>query len=201
MKHLTIILTMFIAFIVFSGFWSFSDEKKKSRILIAQEKFIKKQARIKVNNETLELLYKYAPKVKGELLKSYGYATFTNLGATVIFISYEKGQGIAHNNRNGINTYMKMHSGGLGLGMGGQDFRTVFLFATQESYNKFINSGWEANAKADASAKYDTKGASLNHAITVAKDVKLYKFSKDGLLLQVMIMGTKYYKDEELNRY
>jgi len=200
MKHLKVILSLFIVFIMFSGSW-WGDDKKKSRIVVNQEKFIAKQKRMKVNNETLELLYKHAPEVKGKLLRSYGYATFTNFGATMVFISYENGQGMAHNNRSGINTYMNMQSGGLGIGMGGQEFRTVFLFATQQAYNQFINSGWEANAKADAAAQYDEDGGSLNAAITVAKGVKLYKFSKDGLMLQATIMGTKYYKDEELNRY
>ena len=200
MKHFKIILLMFIFSSILYGSW-WGDDKKKSRIEINQEKFITKQKRIKVNNETLELLYKYVPDAKTKLLNSYGYATFANFGATMVFISYENGQGMAHNNRSGINTYMSMHSGGLGIGMGGQEFRTVFLFATKEAYDKFINSGWEANAKADATAKYDEDGASTNAALTVAKDMTLYKFSKDGLMLQATVMGTKYYKDEELNKY
>jgi len=200
MKHLKVILSLFIVFIMFSGSW-WGDDKKKSRIIINQEKFIAKQAIIRTNNETLELLYKYVPKAKSELLKSYGYATFTNIGATILIISYENGQGMAHSNRNGINTYMKMQSGGLGLGLGGKDFKTVFLFENKEAYNNFINSGWEANAQADAAAKYNETGGASNAAITVAKGVKLYKFTQDGLLIQATIMGTKYYKDEELNRY
>ena len=200
MKHFKIILILFILSSVLYGSW-WGDDKKKSRIVVNQEKFIAKQKRIKVNNETLKLLYKHVPDIKTKLLKSYGYATFANFGATMVFVSYENGQGMAHDNRSGINTYMKMQSGGLGIGMGTQEFRTLFLFATKKAYNKFINSGWEANAKADATAKYDEDGGSTNAAITVAKDVTLYKFSKDGLLLQATVMGTKYYKDEELNRY
>jgi len=200
MKYLKIIFSMLIVFVMFSGSW-WGDDKKKSRIIVNQEKFIEKQKRIRVNNETLALLYAHVPKAKTKLLKSYGYATFTNIGATVVFLSYENGQGLAHNNRTGINTYMNMQSGGLGIGLGGQEFRTVFLFQTQQAYNKFINSGWEANAKADAAAQYNEGGGSANSAITIAKDVKLYKFSKDGLLLQAAIMGTKYIKDEKLNKY
>ena len=200
MKHFKIILSMFIVFIMFSGSW-WGDDKKRSRIVVNQEKFIAKQKRIKVNNETLALLYAHVPAAKAQLLKSYGYATFTNFGATMLFVSYENGEGMAHNNRSGVNVYMNMQSGGLGIGMGGQDFRTVFLFETQQAFTKFVNSGWEANAKADATAKYDEDGGSANTAITIASGVRLYKFSKDGLIIQATIMGTKYYKDEKLNSY
>jgi lipid-binding SYLF domain-containing protein len=201
MQHLKLVLGLFIVFIMFSGFWGFGEEKKKSRILQNQERFIKRFERIKVNRETLELLYKHVPEAKSELLKSYGYATFTNIGATVVFVSYENGQGMAHNNRSGRNYYMNMHSGGLGIGMGGQEFRTVFLFENKKVFDEFVNSGWEANAKADAAAKYDGEGGSVDAAITVKEGVKLYKFSKDGLLLQATVMGTKYYLDEDLNKY
>lgn len=200
MKHLKIIFSLLIAFIMFSGFWGIAEEKK-SRMKVNQEKFIEKQSRIKVNNETLNMLYAHEPKIKTELLKSYGYATFANFGATMVFLSYENGQGLAHSNRTGVNVYMNMQSGGLGIGMGTQEFRSVFLFATKAAYDKFVNSGWEANAKADAAAKYDEDGGAVGGAITVAKDVRLYKFSKDGVMLQATVMGTKYYKDDKLNKY
>jgi len=200
MKHLKIILSMLIVFIMFSGSW-WGDEKRKSRLVLNQEKFTEKHKRIKTNNTTLELLYKYAPKARTELLRSYGYATFSNIGATLLLVSYENGKGMAHNNRNGINTYMNMQSGGVGLGLGGKEFLTVFIFDNQAVYNDFINSGWEANAQADASAQYDENGGSSSGAITVSKGVRLYKFTQDGLLIQATIMGSKYSKDEDLNRY
>jgi len=199
MKHLKIILSLFILFMTFSGF--FWEEKRKSRIELNQDKFIEKQKRIQTNNKTLELLYDYVPIAKTKLLRSYGYATFKNIGATVLLISYENGQGMAHNNRNGVNTYMNMHSGGVGLGLGGKDFYTVFLFKNKRAYNDFINSGWEANAQADAAAKYDENGMANNGAITIGDGIVVYKFTQDGLLLQATIMGTKYYADEELNKY
>ena len=194
MKHLKIIIALSIALIMFSGFW---DSKTKKEL--KKEKFIERQSRIKTNFDTLELLYKYAPQSKQELLKSYGYATFSSTGVTLILLSYEGGEGLAHNNRNGRNTYMKMQSGGLGVGLGGKDFRAVFLFENKQVYKKFINSGWEANAQADATAKYDEKGGTANGAITIAKGVTLYKLTQDGLLLQATFQGTKYYKDKDLN--
>lgn len=194
MKHLKIILALTLAVLMFSGFW---DDKTKKEL--KKEKFIERQSRIKTNNETLQLLYKYAPDVKKKLLRSYGYATFTNTGVTVVFISGESGEGLAHNNRNGQNIYMNMASGGIGLGLGAKDFRSIFLFADKKAFYNFTNSGWESNAQSDAAAKYDKKGGAHNGAITIARGVTLYKLTQNGLLLQATVQGTKYYKDEDLN--
>jgi hypothetical protein len=194
MKNLKIIIALSIALIMFSGFW---DNKTKREL--RKERFIEQQSRIRMNNETLQLLYKYAPEAKRELLKSYGYATFSSTGVTVVFLSFEGGHGLAHNNRNGRNTYMNMKSGGLGLGLGAKDFKIVFLFENKKVYDRFIKSGWEANAQVDATAKYKEKGGTANGAITVSKGVRLYKITQDGLLLQATLQGTKYSKDEDLN--
>jgi len=195
MKHIKIIIALSIALIMFSGFW---DDKTKREI--RQEKFIQKQSRIKINNEALTLLYRYAPEAKTKLLKSYGYATFTNTGVTVIFISGESGEGLAHNNRNGQNIYMNMASGGLGLGLGAKDFISVFLFEDKKAFYSFVNSGWESNAQSDAAAKYNETGEAHNGAVTVGRGITLYKLTQNGLLLQATVQGTKYYKDKDLNR-
>ena len=165
-----------------------SEEYKKERI-----------ERIKTSNETLQLLYKYAPEARGMLLRSYGYATFTNVGINLILLSAEGGKGLAHNNKTGVKTYMNMASGGVGLGLGVKDFRAVFLFENKKAYDTFVNSGWEANAQADAAAKLEDKGGSINAAITVAPGVRLYKLTQNGLALQATIQGTKYWKDNDLN--
>jgi lipid-binding SYLF domain-containing protein len=101
--------------------------------------------------------------------------------------------------KNGYTTYMRMISGGVGIGLGVKDFRGVFVFATDDKFKQFINSGWEANAQADAAAKAGDKGGAFTGAITVAPGVTLYQLTKNGLALQATIHGTKYYKNDELN--
>lgn len=194
MKNIKLFLSLFLVILMFSGFWS-DKTKKEQREEIQQERML----RIKTNHETLELLYKYAPESKNEVLKSYGYATFSNVGVNLILFSAEGGKGLAHNNRTGVNTYMNMASGGLGLGLGAKDFRAVFLFENKKAYENFINSGWEANAQADAAAKYEESGGSLGGAVTVAPGVTLYKLTQNGLALQATLQGTKYWRDEDLN--
>lgn len=194
MKHLKLILGLLLVVIMFSGFW---DGKSKKEI--RKENREARKERIQTNNETLNLLYKYAPEARNMILKSYGYATFANFGVNVILFSAEGGKGLAHNNRTGKNTYMNMASGGIGLGLGVKDFRAVFLFRDKKAFDSFVNSGWEANAQADAAAKAGKSGGAVNAAITVAPGVRLYKLTQNGLAIQATIQGTKYWKDPDLN--
>ncbi|HUH42403.1 MAG TPA: hypothetical protein VLZ29_04760 [Sulfurimonas sp.] len=196
MKHLKLVLALLLILIVFSGFWSGKSKKE-----IKEDNRIERVERIKTNNETLQLLYKYAPEAKEILFRSYGYATFSNVGVNLVLLSAEGGKGLAHSNATGINTYMNMGSGGLGLGLGVKDFRAVFLFENKKVYDRFVNSGWEANAQVDAAAKYEETGGSINAAETVAPGVRLYKLTQTGLVLQATVQGTKYWKDKELNKY
>jgi len=195
MKHLKLIIALLLISLLFSGFWS-----GKSKREIREENRLERVNRIVASNQTMQLLYKYAPEARQMVLRSYGYATFSNVGVNLVLFSAEGGKGMAHNNRTGINTYMNMASGGLGLGIGVKDFRAVFLFENKRAYDTFVNSGWEANAQADAAAKYEESGGSINAAITVAPGVRLYKLTQNGLALQATIQGTKYWKDTELNK-
>lgn len=153
----------------------------------------------KMRRETLARLYKLHPGAQGAVQKAAGYAVFSNVGINLILLSAAGGSGVARNNKTGKDTYMKMVSGGLGFGLGVKDFRGVFVFATTDKLESFINSGWEASAQADAAAKAGDKGGALAGAVTVAPGVTLYQITENGLALQATIQGTKYFKDDDLN--
>lgn len=195
MQHFKLIFTLAFVVLLFSGFWSGKSKKE-----IKEENQKERVERIKTNHETLQLLYKYAPEAKNMIYLSYGYATFSNVGVNLVLFSAEGGKGMAHNNKTGINSYMNMASGGVGFGLGVKDFRAVFIFENKKAYDTFVNSGWEANAQADVAAKYEENGGAINAAETVAPGVRLYKLTQTGLALQATIQGTKYWKDEELNK-
>ena len=186
MKYIKIVVAL-VAIFMLNGFWS--GDSKTSLI----------QERKADSSKILKLLYKYAPESKNMIHNSYGYATFSNLGVNFIVLSAEGGTGLAHNNKTGKNTYMNMGSGGVGLGLGVKDFRAIFLFENKKVFDSFVNSGWEANAQADAAAKLGKEGGALNAAITVAPGIRLYKLTQNGLAIQITIQGTKYWQDGDLN--
>ena len=187
MIKIKLILALLLAVLMFSGFWSGKDNQTL------------KKEREEANKETLWLLYKYAPEAQEMVSKSYGFATFANVGVNLLILSAEGGKGLAKVNGSGKTTYMNMASGGVGFGLGVKDFRIVFLFETKEAFDYFVDHGWEANAQADAAAKVRGDGGALNAAVTVAPGIRIYKLTQNGLALQATIQGTKYWADGDLN--
>ncbi len=159
----------------------------------------KRQAVLQMRSETLAKLYQLEPYAKTRIGKAAGYAVFSNVGVNLILLSAASGYGVVENKSTGKRTYMKMASGGIGIGLGVKDFRGVFVFTSRDALERFINSGWDASAQADAAAKAGDKGAAWAGAVDVAPGVKLYQITENGLALQATIQGTKYWKADDLN--
>lgn len=150
-------------------------------------------------NKALSDLYAKNPAAKAEIAKAAGYAVFSDFGIKVMWLGGAGGSGIAVNNATKQETFMKMVEFQPGLGLGAAKFRLVFVFATQEAFNNFVTSGWEAGANAMASAKTKTEGGALAGAVTVSKDVKMFQLNDEGAIVGVSLTAAKYYKDKELN--
>jgi len=95
---------------------------------------------------------------------------------------------------------MKMASAGAGLGMGVKGYVVVFVFENDQALAQFLDSGWSGSAQADAAAKAGEKGRAYSGAAEVARGVWVYQITKSGLALQLTLQGTKYYKDDKLNK-
>lgn len=159
----------------------------------------KKREVLKMRSETLAELYKMLPHAAGEIRKAAGYAVFSNVGINLVLLSVAGGSGVAHDNRTGRDIYMKMVSGGVGIGLGVKDFRGIFVFSNSKAFRQFVDTGWEADVQGDAAAKAGKEGGALAGAITVAPGVDLYQLTETGLALQATIQGTKYFRDDDLN--
>jgi lipid-binding SYLF domain-containing protein len=189
MKKILTFLSLIIMFVFLTGFFGAKGDKPEE----------KRQTIQKMRTETLADLYKYAPRAKDEIGKAVGYAVFSNTGINLFVVSTANGWGVAHNNKTGKDTYMKMFSGGVGIGMGVKDFRGIFIFSTETTLKHFIDEGWQGGAQADAAVKAEDKGGAIATAIDVAPGIKLYQLTKSGLALQATVQGTKYWKDDDLN--
>jgi len=95
---------------------------------------------------------------------------------------------------------MKMLSAGAGLGVGVKDYRVVFVFETPQAFSQFLNSGWDASGQADAAAKAKDSGGAYSGAASVAPGTWVYQITKNGLALQLTLQGTKYSKNDDLNK-
>ncbi|MDI1319263.1 MAG: hypothetical protein PSW75_03590 [bacterium] len=143
-------------------------------------------------------LYKEKPELKARIKKAAGYAAFTNVGVNLLIASFAGGKGVVVDAK-GRETFMKMGSAGIGLGLGVKDFRGVFVFHDKAKLESFIAKGWDFSGQADATAKSDQKGGQLAGAGNITEGVELYQFTKNGLALQATLQGTKYWKDKDLN--
>jgi lipid-binding SYLF domain-containing protein len=154
----------------------------------------------KMAAQTLEDLYKLQPTARAAIEKSAGYAVFNNMGTNLLLVSTGRGAGIAVDSKTKQETFMKMISAGAGLGVGVKDYRVIFVFEDEKALGQFLNSGWAADAQTDAAAKTASSGAAYSGAVQVTSGVWVYQITKKGLALQLTLQGTKYYKDDDLNK-
>lgn len=157
-----------------------------------------RQEVLNMRSSTLSELYRLKPDTKAQLAQAAGYAVFNNKNVNVIFASVGGGYGVVRDNKTGRDTFMKMGEVGLGLGMGIKDFRAVFVFHDAATLRKFIDSGWEFGAHADAAAKAGRTGAAVSGEVLI-NGITIYQITENGLALQATVKGTKYWKDDELN--
>jgi lipid-binding SYLF domain-containing protein len=160
----------------------------------------KKDKSRKMAQQTLEELYKAKPGARTAVAKSAGYAVFNNMGTNLLLLSTARGAGIAINSKTRQETFMKMVSAGGGLGIGVKDYRVIFIFENSAALDHFLNSGWSGSGQADAAAKAGKEGGAYSGATEVSPGVWVYQITKNGLALQLTLQGTKYYKDDDLNK-
>ena len=154
----------------------------------------------KMAAETLTDLYKLQPASRTAVQRSAGYAVFNNMGTNLLLLSTARGAGVAVNSKTRRDTFMKMISAGAGLGVGVKDYRVVFIFETEAALARFLASGWAGETQADAAAKTSKSGAAYSGAAMVAPGVWVYQITKKGLAVQLTLQGTKYSKDDDLNK-
>jgi len=155
---------------------------------------------MEMETQTVAKLYREDPSLKARVESAPGYGTFANANVNLVLASAGGGYGVVVDNETGERTYMKMALGGIGLGLGVKDYRQVLVFKTKEAMQRFVTSGWEFGAHADAAAKAGETGGELSGEEDIASDIEVYSLTESGLALQATVTGTKYWKDDSLNR-
>ncbi|WP_417458719.1 YSC84-related protein [Kordiimonas sp.] len=160
-----------------------------------------KREKIQVmREEVLAELFDQRPQARAEIDEAEGYAVFSNVGVQIFLLGAGGGRGVVRDVKSGSDTYMKMATASVGIGLGIKDFRAVFIFHSRDSLNDFIEHGWDFTGEADAAARSGDKGGEIGEAASVRKKVSVYQFTDGGLMLQASLHGTKYWQDKKLNR-
>jgi lipid-binding SYLF domain-containing protein len=142
---------------------------------------------------TLDELLKTQAGVRDLYGRAAGYAVFTVTKGGFI-VSGGGGNGVAVNKASGQRTYMRMGTGGVGLGIGGQRYGLVILFETADRLEKFVAGGWDSSATAEAVAGQE--GVAVRSSFI--DGVAFYQITEKGLMAHADVSGTKFWVNDEL---
>ena len=169
---------------------AFAEEDWKSMKQESKAMKIKESAKASLNE-----LFANNPKAKELYDRSYGWAAFSNLKLALVF-SGGGGNGVAVVKETGEKTFMKMGTAGVGLGLGVNKYDVIFLFQDKQTFDNFVNKGWQADAGATVAAGKAAADVKTNFVNGLA----IYQITEKGLMANADIAGTKYWKNDKLNK-
>lgn len=172
----------------------FADEGEESQEWKAVKQEAKRQKIDEAAADALDLLFGRSPKSREIYEGAHGYAVFDNFKLAFV-LSGGGGVGVAVQRDSEDKTYMKMGTGGIGLGLGGQKYQVVLFFQDSQTFQTFVDKGWQADATAAAAA--GTAGADARAGFV--NGLAVYQITESGLMANADISGTKYWKYKKLN--
>ena len=146
------------------------------------------------SQETLEKLFNVQPAARALFDSASGYAAFTATKAGFI-VTGGGGTGVAVDKSSGRSTYMRMGTGGIGLGIGAQRYDLVILFETPAHLDRFIRGGWDASTTAQAAAGKE----GITFTSSFIDGVAFFQLTDRGLMAQADISGTRFWTVDDLN--
>jgi len=116
-----------------------------------------------------------------------GYVIFPNVGKGGLGVGAAAGNGVVYEGGTMIGM-AKLSQLSIGFQAGGQAYREVIFFESQEELNRFKESRFEFSAQASAVAV--TEGASTN--VKYTEGVMVFTMQKGGLMYEASIGGQKF---------
>ena len=124
-----------------------------------------------------------------------GYAVFAVTKAGAFFVTGAGGAGVVINKATGERVYMRMGSGGVGFGIGGQKFDLVIMIEDAAHLGRFIDGGWDSSATAHAAAGQE----GINLTSSFIDGVAFFQITDKGLMAIADVSGTRFWVAETLN--
>ncbi|MFT5788840.1 MAG: lipid-binding SYLF domain-containing protein [Shewanella sp.] len=143
----------------------------------------------------LQEIYKEHPAAKSAVAESVGYVVCT--GSNTFLFALSTGGGVCVLHEGSKNSYYRFATGGVGAGIGWKQLAFVQAFMDKDALARYKESGYEGQAQAEASAKYDESGdqASANQSVDVT-GVKTYQVNLMGAAAQATVQGYKYWETD-----
>lgn len=152
----------------------------------------KKQNALKETSEALQQIYKDHPSAKSAISKSLGYLVCT--GSDSYLLAASSGGGVCTFKTGGKTEFYRFASLGVGAGIGFKKVAFVYAYNDAEAMRRFKEEGWDAGARAEASAKHEDEGgqAAANTSYDV-DGVRIYQSSLWGAAAQATVQGYKFW--------
>jgi len=127
------------------------------------------------------------PSLSKFFASAAGYVIFPNVGKGAVGIGGASGNGIVYEKGRMIGK-AKLSQVSVGFQLGGQAYRELIFFETQEALDRFKKNKVELSAQASAVAA--TAGASAN--AKYSDGVMIYTQQKGGLMYEASVGGQKF---------
>ena len=152
----------------------------------------KKKNALKETSEALQQIYKDHPSSTSVISKSLGYLVCT--GSDSYLFAASTGGGVCVLKSKGKSEFYRFASLGVGAGIGFKKVAFVYAYSSAEALKRFKEEGWDAGARAEASAKHEDEGgqAAANTSYDV-DGVRIYQSSLWGAAAQATIQGYKFW--------
>ncbi|MCL2917797.1 hypothetical protein [Shewanella litorisediminis] len=140
----------------------------------------------------LQGIYKDHPTAKSAVSSSLGYLICT--GNDSYLFAASTGGGICTLNSGGKTEYYRFASLGAGLGIGFKKVAFLYTFHDAAAMKRFREEGWDAGARAEASARHENDGGQVaaNTSFDVG-GVKVFQSAIWGAAAQATVQGYKFW--------
>lgn len=141
-------------------------------------------------NATLSRLYETAPGSRELISRAKGVLVFPAVIGGSFVVGVEHGDGVLRV-ANKAHSYYTTTGASIGWQAGGQSKAVIYVFSTQESLDKFINSnGWSGGVDATVAAGHVGANGSIDSQ-TIKAPVTSYVMTNTGLEAGVSLQGSK----------
>jgi hypothetical protein len=146
---------------------------------------------------SLARLFAENPAAAELFRQSAGYAVIDSRRSILLGIAAGFGRGVAVSLTDGQRTYIRMATGGVGLGFGfgGFESQIVIFFETPADYDRFVTDGYDASGEASARMGDQKSGETLRFV----QGRSIFVLGKKGWRVNASAAGTKYWPDPVLN--
>ena len=164
------------------------------------QKEAKRQALLKMADDTLKEIYAMDPKAKDKVEKAYAYAVFDDYIYNAVFYVAGKGSGVAFKTSTKEPIYMMMLRAGTGPGVGYTKFRQLLIIKNEATFKELSSVGLDVEMSANATFKLGDFGGSQLYSGSFNPYVDVYTITDAGVDIQANWGGVEFIKDWGLNK-